>query len=134
MNRKYYRQLLFFACLLIVLLGCARKQVANNCLFYTKAPVTKIEGATTVLVGQEIDLTVSFGCSNGCGQFDNFEENISGNTTIINVIAKYEGCICTEIAPTLKTSYTFKKSQTGTYELKFLKDDNSYLTHTIIVQ
>ena len=69
-----------------------------------------------------------------CVQFDNFEENISGNTTIINVIAKYEGCICNEIAPTLKTSYKFKKLQTETYELKFLKDDNSYLTHTILVQ
>ena len=96
--------------------------------------MTKIEGANSALVNQEIILTVSFGCYSGCGQFGNFNEVISGNTTTISVNAKYEGCICTQDAPIRQTTYKFKKSQTGTFDLKFLQTENTYLTHTIIVQ
>ena len=91
-------------------------------------------GANTALVNQEVVLTVSFGCFNGCGQFGNFEETTTGNTSTINVNAKYEGCICTQDAPIRTTLYKFKKSQTGTYELKFWQGASSYLTYTIIVQ
>ena len=101
---------------------------------YAKAPVTKIEGATTASVNQELNLTISFICFNGCGQFGNVEETISGNTTTIVVNAKYAGCICTQDVPTRTTLYKFKKVQVGTYQLKFLQTENTYLTHTIIVQ
>lgn len=134
MSRKYFIQLSFFTCFILLLFGCIKKQDEKKCLSYIKAPVTKIEGPSTASVNQEIDVTVSFGCFNGCGQFGNFEETITGNTTLINVNAKYEGCICTQDAPIRKTSFKFKKSQTGTYELKFLQSENIYLTHTIIVQ
>jgi len=134
MTWKYFNPLIFCAFFIVPLFSCDKQQDKNNCLSYTKAPVISIVGANTALVNQEIVLTVSFGCFNGCGQFGNFEETIAGNTSTINVNAKYEGCICTQDAPTRTTSYTFKKSQTGSYELKFLQGENSYLTHTINVQ
>lgn len=86
------------------------------------------------MVNQEIILTVSFGCYNGCGQFGSFDEVISGNATTITVNAKYEGCICTQDAPIRQTTYKFKKSQAGTFDLKFLQAENTYLIHTITVQ
>ena len=132
MNKKYLNQVVFS--LIIILLGCDKKHEDTSCLSSTKAPVTKIEGANSALVNQEIILTVSFGCYNGCGQFGNFDEVFSGNSTTIAVNAKYEGCICTQDAPIRQTTYKFKKSQTGTFDLKFLKTENTYLTHTIIVQ
>ncbi len=119
---------------MILLLGCNKKHDNEKCLSYTKAPVTKIEGAVSALVNQEVDLTVSFGCFSECGQFGNFEEIITGNTITFDVNAKYEGCICTADAPTRQTLYKFKRSQPGTYELKFLVSTNNYLTHTITVQ
>lgn len=134
MNRKLFNNLICFLFSIILLTGCSKKQEEDKCLSFAKAPVTKIEGATTTSVNQEVDLTVSFGCFNGCGQFGNVEETISGNTTTITVNAKYAGCICTQDAPTRKTSFKFKKAQVGTYELKFLQTENTYLTHTIIVQ
>jgi hypothetical protein len=123
MNKKY-----------LIPLSCEKKDEDNSCLSYTKAPVTKIEGANSVLVNQEIILTVSFGCYNGCGQFGNFDEEISGNTTTLTVNAKYEGCICTQDAPIRQTTYKFKKSQKGTFNLQFLQTGNTYMTHTITVQ
>ena len=134
MNKKYFKQVFLFFSLIVTLLGCNKKNENSACLSITKAPVTKIEGANTALVNQEILLTVSFGCFNGCGQFLDFNEVITGNATTITVKAKYEGCICTQDLPIRQTTYKFKKSQTGTFELKFQQSENTYLSHTIIVQ
>ena len=132
MDRKFLTQSILFICFGIFLFGC-KKQNDDNCSIYTKAPVIEVNGANTALVNQEVDLTASFGVSNGCGQFDKFEEIVSGNTTIIALNAKYEGCFCTDDAPVRTAIYKFKKSQKGTYQLKFSRGD-SYVTHVIIVQ
>lgn len=71
---------------------------------------------------------------NGCGQFGSFTENKQGKTITLGVIAKYEGCICTEIAPILNEIYTFKTIEQGTYYLKFLQKDNNYLVDTLVIQ
>ena len=134
MNRKFFNNLICFVFSIILLTSCIKKKEEDKCLSYAKAPVTKIEGATTASVNQELNLTISFICFNGCGQFGNVEETISGNTTTIVVNAKYAGCICTQDVPTRTTLYKFKKSQAGTYELKFLQTENNYLTQTITLQ
>lgn len=134
MSRKFFNKLIFFICSIILLTSCNKKQEEDKCISTVKAPVTRIEGATTASINQEINLTISFTCFNGCGQFGNMEETIAGNTTTIIVNAKYTGCICTQDVPTRATSYKFKKALAGTYQLKFLQTENTYLTHTIIVQ
>jgi hypothetical protein len=134
MNKRYLTQVFLFFTIIITLLGCTKKNTDNICLSFAKAPVTKVEGPITALVNQEIILTVSFSCFNGCGQFGNFDEAINGNLTTISVNAKYEGCICTQDIPTRQTTYKFKKSQKGSFDLKFLQTDNTFLTYTIIVQ
>jgi hypothetical protein len=134
MRKKYLNQIFLFFSITITLLGCTKKNVDKECISFSKAPVTKVEGANTALVNQEISLKVSFGCFNGCGQFGNFDETITGNVTSISVNAKYEGCICTQDAPIRQIMYKFKKSQAGTFDLRFLKTENTYITHTIVVQ
>ena len=134
MTWRYFNPLIFCTFFIVLLFSCDKQQDKNNCLSYKRAPVISIAGPNIASVNQEVFLTVSFGCFNGCGQFGNFEETITGNTSTINVNAKYEGCICTQDAPIRTTSYKFKKSQTGIYELKFSQGENSYLTHTINVQ
>ncbi len=124
----------FIFSLILTLWGCTKETEDNSCISFSKAPVTKIEGATAASVNQEIILTLSFTCFNGCGQFGNFEQSMSGNTTTIAVNAKYEGCVCTQDLPTRQTTYKFKKSQSGTYDLKFFQTENTFLTHTIVVQ
>lgn len=131
---KIYLYKIFFSFSLILTFPSCNKNHNGSCLSFTKAPVTKIEGANSASVNQELVLTVSFQCFNGCGQFGNFDEVISGNTTTITVNAKYEGCICTQDAPIRQITYKFKKSQQGTFDLKFLQTENTYLTHTITVQ
>lgn len=127
--------LLFFFSIIILLPGCIKKHADNKpCLSFTKSPVTKVEGPVNALVNQDVILTVSFQCFNGCGQFGNFDQVHSGNTTTVSVTAKYEGCVCTQDIPIRQITYKFRQSQTGTFEIKFLQTGNTYLTHTINVQ
>ncbi|MBS1752883.1 MAG: hypothetical protein R2765_12490 [Ferruginibacter sp.] len=124
----------FFAFIIVCFLSCDKTPDDNKCLSYTQAPVTKVEGPNTGNVNQDINLIVSFGCFNGCGQFGKFEQTSDGDTTTINVIAKYEGCICTQDAPIRQTTYKFKATQPGIYFLKFLQTEKAYLTDTIQIQ
>lgn len=115
-------------------IACVSCRNDKNCLLYEQAFVSKVEGSSNGQINQEISLQVYFGCNNGCAQFGNFEENISGNTRTIIVNARYEGCFCIQIAPTLIETYKFKTSQAGTYYLKFLQRNNTYLTDTLTIQ
>ena len=134
MKNKSISALLILLFSIITLLGCTKKNDQTKCIGFTKAPVTKIEGSNVALVNQEIDLTISFQCYDGCGQFGNFINAITGNETIITVNAKYEGCICTQDFPIRSTIYKIKKSQKGTFNLRFFQTENTFLTHTIVVQ
>ncbi|MGF2414537.1 hypothetical protein [Ferruginibacter sp.] len=104
------------------------------CTSFTSAPVVKVEGAKTAAVNQTIALIVSFPCFSSCGNFGNYQQTVTGNTTIINVMAKYQGCICTQDVPTRQSIYNFSASQPGIYYLKFLQTANAYLIDTITVQ
>jgi len=131
---KISHQIFIFSFFSATLLACKKNKEDSTCLSFTKAPVTKIEGADSALVNQEIILTVFFGCYNGCGQFGSFDETIKDSTTTITVNAKYEGCICTFDAPIRQAIYKFKKSQKGTFDLRFLQEGHTYFIHTITVQ
>lgn len=118
---------------ILSLTGCFKDPVDGECVSYHSAPVTKVEGPSTAGINQEIDLLVSFTCSNGCGQFGTFEKLTDVDTIHINVLAKYQGCVCTYDVPVRQATYKFKASQAGTYYLKFRQAENNILTDTITV-
>ena len=117
-----------------VILTSCMKDNEDECIEYKQAPVTLTNTPSTGQINSDILINVSFGCINGCGQFGSFEETCQGNTLTIKVIAKYEGCICTQEAPIRQTTYTFSTAEQGTYYLKFLQNNNNYLTDTLIIQ
>ena len=134
MIKKYLTPALYINLLVVSLISCTKTSNDPPCISFKRGPVTKIDGATSASVNQEIIFTIDFTCFDGCGQFSNFEETVNGNETKIIVNAKYEGCICTQDLPTRQIKYKFRKSQARTYTLLFLQSDNIYLTHTITVQ
>jgi hypothetical protein len=105
----------------------------NDCISYQTAPVTRVESPATGLINQDIPITVYFGIFSGCGQFSSFESFAEADTTFIRVKAKYAGCICTEIAGTLSSAYTFRSSQPGTFYFKF-ESGQDILRDTVVIQ
>ncbi len=132
-NSKFLTNI-FLVLPIFLFLSCSRKHHSDTCISYNQAPVSNIEGPKSGSVNQEIDITVSFDCMNGCGQFGRFEQSSKDNATEIKVIAKYEGCVCSDNVPTLQSIYKFKAKKPRIYLLKFFQEDNVYLTDTIVVK
>ena len=117
---------------ILFFLSCNKEQ-EEKCITHSTARVRNVTGPNMVLVNSETDLTVKYYLGNGCGQFESLESTSNGYTTIISLIAKYEGCVCLEIFLPGQIIYKFKPVQTGTHYLKFLQPDKTYLTDTITV-
>lgn len=110
---------------------CDKDEVPNPGL--DKSVITNVEGPASGKIGQEIIFEVTLQGYNGCAISGELQENIDGTTRIIKGKVIYHGEACYQALVSIVKTYTFKASATGTYELKFLKVDNTFITHTINV-
>lgn len=100
----------------------------NACISSQTEYVTSINSPTTGSVNEMINIEVNFRVFNGCGGFGKFIEAENENSRIIEVEAKYVGCICTQDAPIRSTNYEFQVSQAGEYELNFISSPTEFIT------
>lgn len=96
--------------------------------------ITMIEGPTTVKAGEELLVKVTLQGNNGCAVSGELKEIADGNLRTVAGKVHYKGEMCTQALVYLVVDYRFKASSPGTYELKFLKADKTFLTHTIEVE
>jgi hypothetical protein len=80
----------------LTLYSCSENKNPNECFRLVQ---TGIDGVALIPTADMIGAVykVDFPISNVCGKFDKFEETSNGNTRIIKVFTKYQGCICNEI-------------------------------------
>lgn len=123
---------LILTLLLFVIFSCS-KEPENSCIENRIAYVTSTNSPSTGNVNENINIEVSFGVNNGCGNFGKFIETQNGNIKTIEVEAKYEGCICTMDAPTRKTNYIFKTQNSGNYILKFKSSSTEFITVNLTI-
>lgn len=124
---------IFFIFLTLFLCTCSSTDdLADNCVEFHPAGIEEVNTAATIdAVGYPF--VVGFRVTNGCGQFGSFAVTKAGNEITIEVIAKYEDCICTLDAPLRETVFVFNETTSGTYLLKFKKQDGSFITETIVI-
>ncbi|RDV16072.1 hypothetical protein DXT99_05220 [Pontibacter diazotrophicus] len=98
-------------------------------------PVTQVQGPDNMTVGQTAEIEVTFRVRNECGQFERFEEVVSGMTYTITVHAEYIGQACAQVITTRTEGYLFTPTTAGTYTFRFWSgENNQFVTHTIVVQ
>lgn len=125
-----------FLILMLILSGtfslssCDKDDVEDS--GFDKSVITNVEGPSGT-VGQEIILQVTLQGNNGCAVSGQLQESVEGNTRTIKGKVIYQGEVCHQALVSIVKNYTFKASTAGTYELKFLKIDNTFITHTITV-
>ena len=122
--------------LIITLLGsllvsCDKNDVSES--EFDNSVITHVEGAASTAVGQQIELKVTLQGSNGCAVSGQLQENIQGKTRVIRGTVNYQGEVCHQALVPLVEIYKFQAAIQGTYELKFLKIDNTYVIHKITV-
>ncbi len=123
---------LLFVAFLIASCDCTGDNDNNNCLTFEPAGIEEVTEKSNVdAAGTLFD--VAFRVKNGCGSFGSIEQTTEGMVTTIEVIAKYEGCVCPEISPLLETVYIFNQTTPGTYTLQFKKSDGTYISQTVVV-
>ena len=113
--------------------SCSEEEQENNCIENKIAYVSSINSPSTGTVNENINIEVSFGVNNGCGNFGKFIETQSGNTKTIEVEARYEGCVCTMDAPARKANYVFKTQNSENYIFKFKSSSTEYITVTLAI-
>lgn len=124
--------LLFVSFLFLV--SCHKNDNRNVVSSPSPSPVTKVEGPDSIPVNQEASFMISYYLINSCGRFERVEGITLGDTTTVNVVAKYEGSVCSDVLLNGEATYLFKSSKPGTYYLKFWKSINSYLVDSIVVR
>ena len=130
MNKSFI--LIFFVITILIFSNCSKRQ-EKVCLSRTTARVTNVSGPNNVLVNQETDLTVKYYLDNGCGIFEGLESTSNDYNIKISLIAKYEGCVCTDNLLGGQIIYKFKPLKTGVYYLNFLQPNKTYFSDTITV-
>ena len=123
----------YLAFLAIFFLSCNdNDDNTNKCIEFDTAGIETVTPAAVVdATGHYFD--VGFRVINGCGQFEEFEQTTEGTVTTIGVIAKYEGCICTQDTPLRQTVYHFTQTIPGVYTLNFKMQDGTFITQTVVV-
>ena len=53
---------------------------------------------------------------------------------IIEINARYEGCICTQDAPIRTVNYEFITQIPGNYELRFKSNDTDFITVNLLIE
>lgn len=112
---------------LLIIISCS-KELDDKCVSNNIEYVTSVISPSTGTVNENINIEVVFGIHNGCGNFGKFIESQNGNTKTIEVEARYEGCVCTQVAGTKSINYVFKTPTPGNYTLKFKSGPTEYIT------
>ena len=96
--------------------------------------VTKVEGPATGNVNQAVALTVYWPYGSGsCDVLDKFEETKEGNIIYIKAYGHTRSTICTLDAGIKTKTYNFLSASAGTFELRFVNPDNTFISHTIVI-
>lgn len=112
--------------------GCLGKIDPPVCISTLESRVSSVTGANSTTVNNAVNVNVNFTISNGCGRFNSFDQAIVGDTTYVRVLAKYDGCVCTQALSTGTATYIFSKATPGQYYIKF-RGDTSFITQRVTV-
>lgn len=127
---------LFFALFATLCFSCSKEEEDALALRAT-APASIVQvdvPEKPVKAGESVGIKIHFLVNNGCGEFGSFEAKKDGNTLTVKVYSQYHGEVCADAIFTREITYVFKPESPGTYTLKFWKDDDAFITKTLVVQ
>jgi hypothetical protein len=125
----------FFIASCVLFFSCKKATTNDTCSSTINSGILAVISSTlTVSVNQDINFEVTYGVANGCGISSDMESIKDGNNVTINMLTKYEGCVCTQIYSEGRKIYTFKSAVVGNFKLKFSKGDNTFIEKNVVVQ
>ena len=124
---------LFFAATFLSLSSCLSNK-GDTCQATVIAPALGAAGPKTVAVNQPAAFVLRYQIFNGCGKYAGLQEaSNGGDTRLVGVGVRYDGCVCTQVVTDAQATYTFQPTQAGTYYLKFATA-TGYLIDTLVAK
>jgi hypothetical protein len=125
-----------FIALLIALsavTACSIDDGDRQCFNQAAMTTLSVTGPTETTINTPITLQVTFRVANSCGNFNRFMEGTAFPKNVVALV-DYAGCDCEPTPQASQTKpYVFKATTAGTYELKFLQENNLFISKTITV-
>ena len=103
-------------------------------LTFKKAVIIKAEGPKFGKINRNLIFNIVLQGNNGCAKTARLQETAENKTRMIKGEVSYASGMCTQMLKEIKTTYTFKTTKRGTYYLKFLSEDNQYITDTLVIK
>jgi hypothetical protein len=117
--------------LILILLVSCKKSSSDISVQWN---MNRVVGDTTCKIDQTIFLTVYYPTSSSCDIFDRFENTTQDHYFSFKAYGHTETSkFCTEAAIEKSVEVKFTPVSAGSYELRFINKDNSYITHIIII-
>lgn len=124
---------LFFLLFAGLLSACSIDASDSSCFNQAAMTTTAVTGPQTVVVNTAATYNVTFYVANSCGTFNSLRST-DGFPKSIVAIVDYNGCECNEVASYVTQPYTFTPTTAGTYEFRFLTDnENAPIVRTLTV-
>ncbi len=115
-------------------ISCKKRDNHNSSIEPAQWNMTKVDGNGSGIVNQLIPLLVYYPTSSGCDILDSFTQSYQGNIILIKAFGHTNtSSICTQDASIKTKTFNFEPIAKGTYELRFVNKDNSYISHMLIV-
>lgn len=106
----------------------------SNCPVLVSVPASAVTGPTEAAINEEISLNVSYRSKANCSDFSAFNKQNIVNQRVITTNVIYDACNCSDSTVTTRTEvFKFKEATAGVYELKFKKENDGFVNHTVTV-
>jgi hypothetical protein len=95
--------------------------------------ITKVEGASSSTINENISLKAYYQTASGCDIFDRFEQTGQDRVISIKAYGHTADMICTAQAVERSSFFYFVPTMSGTYEFRFINRDNTVISHTVTI-
>ena len=97
------------------------------------APIVSAIGPNKTGVNQPIVFAVGYTLGSDCGKLNEVVAATNGNIVQVGVTGTYTGCACNTTTTVSQTTYQFLAPTAGTYYVRFLTGNNTFITDTVVV-
>lgn len=128
------KSILFYASMIlaIALNSSCKDPLETECDIEAPAPVLEINVPDTLSLSSTIPMKVQIG--NGCGNFLRLKTERDLNVLFVYPIARYQGCICTQVIKEQQVNATLTFPQTGSFTLQILTTQGDFITKQVFVR
>ena len=130
MKKKNFVLMISILLTVVLFFGCTD----TSEYYYVTEYVIAVNSPTTGMVNETSNIEVLFRISgSSCYKSAEFIETSNGNSRNIEIVAKYEGDVCTFDAPIETITYQFITNNVGDYELKFKSSPTESITINLTI-